>query len=68
MALQIGDRVGDTLERIRFRAKDSATGQHVAVTISHEAFQDYGKAACLGKAQDKYHQSSGSVDVTAEDF
>jgi hypothetical protein len=68
MALQIEDRVDDTMDRVRFRAKDSATGKSVAVTISHEAFKDHGEAACLDKAQGKYNRSAGSVDVTTGDF
>lgn len=68
MALIIGDRVDDTLERARWRAKDSITGADVAVRISHEALTDKGEAACLDKASEKYDGSRTSVDVTTGDF
>jgi len=68
MTLIIGDRVDDTLERARWRARDSITGVDVAVRISHEALTDKGEAACLGKALEKYHGSGNPVDVTSGDF
>ena len=68
MALIIGDRVDDSLERARWRAEDSSTGSHVAVSVSFEALTDKGEAACLSKAEDKYGGSGSSVDVTTGDF
>jgi len=68
MTLIIGDRVDDTLERARWRAKDSDTGADVAVKISHEALMDRGEANCLQKAREKYDGSGNPVDVTTGDF
>lgn len=68
MALVIGDRVEDTLERARWRATDSATGAFVAVHVSLQALTDKGEASCLNKADKKYDGKSGSVDVTTGDF
>jgi hypothetical protein len=68
MALIIGERVQDSLERARWRATDSATSQPVGVNISHEALADNGETACLDKAQEKYDGAASSVDVTTSDF
>lgn len=68
MSLQIGERVDDTLERVRYRATDSVTGKAVGVTISHEAYADKGEGACLSKAREKYKSPATSVDVTTGDF
>jgi hypothetical protein len=68
MALIIGDRVEDSLDRARWRARDSATNADVAVTISCEALTDKGEAACLAKAEEKYDGSARRVDVNNSDF
>jgi hypothetical protein len=68
MALEIGERAGETLERVQWRAKDSATGNAVGVHVSHEALQDKGEAACLEKAKQKYDGKSTAVHVTTSDF
>ena len=68
MALIIGDRVADSLERARWSAEDSVTGAHVAVKVSHDALEDKGESACLDKAIEKYDGSESSVDVTTGDF
>ena len=68
MTLIIGDRTDDTLERARWKAKDSATGADVAVSVSHEALTDRGEASCLSKAQEKYNGSGSPVDITTGDF
>lgn len=68
MALIIGDRIEDTLERARWRATDSVTSKPVGVQVSHEALQDKGESACLDKAREKYDGSSSAVHVTTTDF
>lgn len=68
MALIIGERIEDSLERGRWRATDSVTSKPVGVNISHEALRDQGEEACLDKARDKYDGSASSVDVTTSDF
>lgn len=68
MALIIGDRVEDSLERARWRATDSVTNANVGVKVSHEALIDHGEADCLAKAVGKYDGSTEVVDVTTSDF
>lgn len=68
MGLEIVERIEDIVERVRFRATDAETGNPVGVRISHEAFNDYGEAACLERARQKYRSPENSVDVTTEDF
>ncbi len=68
MALDIGERIGDSLGRARWRATDSITKKSVKVNVSHEALKDNDEAACLDKAREKYNGSADSVDVTASDF
>lgn len=68
MSLQVGERVQDTPERARWRGTDLATGNAVPVTVSHEALQDKGEAACLQMARQKYKSPATSVDVTTGDF
>ena len=68
MALIIGERDVNSLERARWRAKDSSTHNHVGVSISFEALTDKGEKACLSKAKHKYEVSGDPVDVTTGDF
>jgi hypothetical protein len=68
MALIIGERVQDDINRARWRATDAITGAVVAVTVSLEALSDKGEAACLSKAIEKYNGSGSRVDVTTGDF
>lgn len=68
MALIIGERVQNSMERARWRAKDSATDNHVMISISFDALTDKGEAICLSKAEDKYDGSGSPVDVTSRDF
>lgn len=68
MALVIGDRIADGLDRAGWRATDSITGANIAVNISFEALADKGEAECLSKAQEKYDGSGNPVHVTTGDF